>query len=149
MSNFAPHEFHLTIRCVSAEGGKAEARGYDSAGASGVSRSGLIDEAHCIIDASPTGDLAFLVTAYGKPFTAAGFGNRMRGWCDKAGLSDCSTHGLRKAAAARLAELGCAEFEVMAVTGHQTSWEVTRYTKAASQGVRAASALAKMSGGKP
>ena len=48
------------------------------------------------------------------------------------------------AAAARLAELGCTEFEIMAITGHQTSKEVTRYTKAASQKIRAASALVKM-----
>lgn len=106
----------------------------------------IIPELQRILDASPTGDLAFLVTAYGKPFTPAGFGNRMREWCDKAGLSDCSTHGLRKAAAARLAELGCTEFEIMAITGHQTSKEVTRYTKAASQRLRAASALAKLTG---
>lgn len=106
----------------------------------------IIPELQRIIDASPTGDLAYLVTAYGKPFTAAGFGNRMREWCDKAGLSDCSTHGLRKAAASRLAELGCTEFEIMAITGHQTSKEVTRYTKAASQRLRAESALAKLTG---
>jgi len=82
---------------------------------------------------------------YGKPFTAAGLGNRFRKWCDVAGLGHCSVHGLRKAAAARLAELGCSEFEIMAITGHQTSKEVTRYTKGASQKLRAASALAKLS----
>jgi len=108
----------------------------------------IIPELQRIIDASPTGDLAYLVTAYGKPFSAAGFGNRMREWCNKAGLPDCATHGLRKAAASRLAELGCTEFEIMAITGHQTSKEVTRYTKAASQRVRAKSALAKLTGTK-
>ncbi len=97
-----------------------------------------------ILDASPTGDLTFLVTAQGRPFTNNGFGNRFREWCDKAGLPHCSVHGLRKAAAARLAELGCTEFEIMAITGHQTSKEVTRYTKAASQKTRAVSALAKL-----
>lgn len=97
-----------------------------------------------VIDASPTGDLTFLVTGYGRPFTNNGFGNRFREWCDKAGLAHCSVHGLRKAAAARLAELGCTEFEIMSITGHQTSKEVTRYTKAASQKTRAASALVKM-----
>jgi integrase len=56
----------------------------------------------------------------------------------------CSVHGLRKAAAARLAELGCTEFEIMAITGHQTSKEVTRYTKAASQRTRAEAAFKKM-----
>ncbi len=91
------------------------------------------------------GDTTFLMSEYGKPFTAAGFGNRFRKWCDAAGLGHCSVHGLRKAAAARLAELGCSEFEIMAITGHQTSKEVTRYTKGASQKLRAASALAKLS----
>lgn len=97
-----------------------------------------------VLDASPTGDLAFLATAYGQPFTNNGFGNRFREWCDAAGLPQCSVYGLRKAAAARLAELGCTELEIMAITGHQTSKEVARYTKAANQRTRAASALVKM-----
>lgn len=53
---------------------------------------------------------------------------------------------LRKAAAARLAELGCTEFEIMAITGHQTSKKVTRYTKAASQRTRAEADFRKMTG---
>ncbi|WP_426034591.1 integrase arm-type DNA-binding domain-containing protein [Cypionkella sp. TWP1-2-1b2] len=72
------------------------------------------------------------------------FCNGFREWCDAAGLPHCSVHGLRKDAAARLAELGRTEFEIMAITGHQTSKEVTRYTKAASQKTRAASAVVKM-----
>lgn len=97
-----------------------------------------------VIDASPTGDLTFLVTAHRRAFTNNGSGNRFREWCDKAGLPHCSVHGLRRAAAARLAEFGCTEFEIMSITGHQTSKEVTRYTKAASQTTRAPSALVKM-----
>ncbi|SEO08184.1 Phage integrase family protein [Palleronia pelagia] len=93
-----------------------------------------------------TGDTTFLVNDFGRPFTAAGFGNRFRKWCDAANLGNCSVHGLRKAAAARLAELGCSEFEIMAITGHQTSKEVTRYTKGASQKLRAASAFRKLTG---
>lgn len=100
-----------------------------------------------IIDASETGDLTFLVTAHGKPFTSAGFGNWFRERCNEAGLRECSVHGLRKAAASRLAELGCTEHEIMAITGHTTSKEVTRYTKGASQRARAQSAFAKMAGG--
>jgi hypothetical protein len=61
-----------------------------------------------------------------------------------AGLTNCSVHGLRKAAAARLAEIGCSEFEIMSITGHQTSKEVTRDTKGASQKLRAARALQKL-----
>ena len=104
----------------------------------------VVAELQTILDASKTGDLTFLVSEQGRAFTNNGFGNRFREWCDKAGLPHCSVHGLRKAAAARLAERGCSEFEIMAITGHQTSKEVTRYTKAASQRVLAEAALKKM-----
>lgn len=97
-----------------------------------------------VIEASPTGELTFLVTEFDRPFTAKGFGNRFRKWCDEAGLRHCSIHGLRKAAAARLAELGCTEQEIMAITGHRTSKEVTRYTRAARQKTRAESALRRI-----
>ncbi|WP_274627589.1 tyrosine-type recombinase/integrase [Arvimicrobium flavum] len=101
----------------------------------------IVDELQRIIDASPTGDLNFLVTEFKKPFTANGFGNWFRDRCDEAGLRHCSAHGLRKAAAARLADQGKSEHEIMAITGHQTSKEVTRYTKAARQKVLAARAF--------
>jgi integrase len=58
-----------------------------------------------VINASPTGDLTFLVTDYGKPFTAAGFGGWFRDRCDEAGLPQCSAHGLRKAGRRRLVHL--------------------------------------------
>lgn len=107
----------------------------------------VVAELQSFLDASKTGDLTFLVSEQGRAFTNNGFGNRFREWCDKAGLPHCSVHGLRKAAAARLAERGYSEFEIMAITGHQTSKEVTRYTKAASQRVRAEAALKKMTDG--
>ncbi|MEO1678012.1 MAG: tyrosine-type recombinase/integrase [Pseudomonadota bacterium] len=107
----------------------------------------VIPELQRIMDSTDTGDLSFLTTEYGRPFSSAGFGNRFRKWCDDAGLNHCSVHGLRKAAAKRLAELGCTEFEIMAITGHQTSKEVTRYTKGASQRTRAEGALRKMTEG--
>lgn len=105
----------------------------------------LISELRSIIDKSPTGDLTFLVTEFDRPFTSNGFGNRFRKWCDQAGLPQCSAHGLRKAAASRLAELGCTELEIMSVTGHSTSKEVERYTRAARRRLLAKSAMAKLS----
>ena len=45
----------------------------------------------------------------------------------------CKPHGLRKAAARRLAEAGCSASEIMAITGHKTLAEVERYTRAAEQ----------------
>lgn len=97
-----------------------------------------------VIDATDTGSDTFLVTQQGKPFTSNGFGNKFRDWCDQAGLKHCSVHGLRKAAASRLAEMGCTEQEIMAITGHKTSKEIIRYTRAARQRIRAESALTKM-----
>ena len=94
------------------------------------------------IDATPSGELTFLVTEFKRGFTPAGFGNWFRKQCDKAHLpAHCSAHGLRKAAASRLAEKGATEKQIMSVTGHSTSKEVTRYTRAANQRRLADSAI--------
>ncbi|WP_282059473.1 tyrosine-type recombinase/integrase [Roseobacter litoralis] len=104
----------------------------------------IAPELQKIIDASPTGDLTFIETAFGRPFSEGGFGNRFRKWCNEAGLEGLSIHGLRKTAAAVLAQNGCTEQEIMAITGHTTSKEVVRYTRSAKQKVRATNAMAKM-----
>lgn len=75
----------------------------------------------------------FMRTQYGKEFTPAGFGNWFREQCDAAGLAHCAMHGLRKAAARRLAEAGCTDREIMSITGHKHAQEVTRYTESADQ----------------
>jgi len=98
-----------------------------------------------IIDASVTGDLIFLISEFGRPYSDAGFDNRFRKLCDKAGLKNCSAHGLRKSASAMLAELGCTEHEIMSITGHQTSKEVTRYAKTTHQKMMAQRAMDKLS----
>jgi integrase len=54
------------------------------------------------IDTSPViGTATLLVTQFGKPFSAAGFGNWFRDRCNEAGLPPA--HGVRKAAPARAA----------------------------------------------
>lgn len=93
-----------------------------------------------IIDASPTGDLTYLVTEFGRPFTANGFGNRMRKWCDEAGLPECSSHGLRKASATTAAENGATVNQLMAIFGWLTEKEAIRYTREARRKKLAASA---------
>jgi integrase len=96
------------------------------------------------LDATPTGHLSFLATAQGKPFTAAGFGNHFREWCDAAGLPKrCAAHGLRKAGSRLLAENGATDREIMSVTGHRSADEVTRYTRAADRELLAEAAMAK------
>lgn len=66
----------------------------------------VLPELMKILEASPTGDLTFLVTEFGRPYTAAGFANTFREWCKEAGLKDRSAHGVRKAAATYLADRG-------------------------------------------
>jgi integrase len=71
-------------------------------------------------------------------------GNWFREQCDMANLRHCSAHGLRKAAARRLAEAGCTEQEIAAITGHASLQEIVRYTKAADQNRLATAAMDKV-----
>jgi integrase/recombinase XerD len=98
------------------------------------------------IAASKLGNMTFLITEYGKPFTANGFGNKFKDWCRQANLPHCSAHGVRKATSTALAEAGATPHEIMAITGHQTLEEVERYTRAASRKKTADSAMAKLRG---
>lgn len=86
-----------------------------------------------IIKAGPTGNLTFLVTQYGKPFTANGFGGWFRERCDEAGLEHCTAHGLRKAGATMAAEAGATDRQLMALFGWTSSSQANVYTRAASQ----------------
>lgn len=97
-----------------------------------------------IIDSTPCTGTAWLTTQQGKPFTANGFGNWFRDQCIEAGVPG-RAHGWSKAAASRLAELGCTDREIMAITGHTTK-EIDRYTKSARQRVLAAKAMDKFTG---
>ena len=96
------------------------------------------------IEASPKEHLTFLTTQYGKPFSVAGFGNWFSQKAQDAGLPEgCAAHGLRKAAARRLAEAGATPNEIMAVTGHANLSEVTLYTQSANQERMADKAVSK------
>jgi integrase len=81
----------------------------------------------------PRTNLQFLMTEKGAPFTSAGFGNWFRDQCNLASLPHCSAHGLRKAAATRLANAGCSSDQIRAITGHRSLSEVAHYTRAADQ----------------
>lgn len=97
------------------------------------------------IEASPTGDLTFIVGQAGKGFSDAGFSNWFRKQCNAAKLPNgVSAHGLRKASCRRLAEAGCTEKEIAAISGHVSLAEVQRYTKAADQKRMAYNAMSKV-----
>jgi integrase len=96
-----------------------------------------------ILAETPSEHLTFLTTSNGKSFSAAGFGNLFRKWCDEAGLpTHCSAHGLRKASCRRLAEAGCTEHQIAAISGHLSLSEIQRYTRAANQSKMARAAMA-------
>lgn len=97
------------------------------------------------IAAAPTGDLTFLVTGQGRPFTAAGFGNWFGDACRDAGLS-VRAHGLRKRAATIVAENGGTHQELKALFGWKTDEMVGVYTKRAEARRLAATAAGKLNG---
>lgn len=100
------------------------------------------------IEATPSGHLTFLATAFGKARTANGFGTWFRECCNAAGLANgTSAHGLRKAACRRLAEAGCSANEIKAISGHASLREVERYTKAADQERMARAAMKRLGAG--
>lgn len=101
-------------------------------------------ELKVVLDSLPDDNLTYLTTMFGKPFTAAGFGNWFRQVCNAAGLRDRSAHGLRKSAARRLAEAGCTTKEIASITGHKSLTEVERYTASADQERMAREAISKL-----
>src|SRR5262249_460731 len=93
-----------------------------------------LPELAAAIDAMPQAHLTFLTTEFGKPLSPPGFSYWFAERCKEAGIpKGFAAHGLRKAGAARLAEHGCTDHEIMAWGGWTTLKEVVRYTKAANR----------------
>jgi integrase len=104
----------------------------------------LHTELRAILEATTNEHLTFLTTRTGTPYHRNDLSLQFRKWCDEAGLPQrCSIHGLRKAAARRLAEAGCSSHEIGAITGHRTLKELERYTRSAEQARLARQAMAR------
>jgi integrase len=101
---------------------------------------------HETISATATGHLNFVLTRDGRPRKLGSFSNWFKAACVAADLPHCSAHGLRKAAARRLAEAGCTPNEISAITGHRSLSEVARYTRAVDQKRLATIAMSKVKG---
>jgi integrase len=106
----------------------------------------IIAPLRMVLDQSPTGSMTYLVTQAGCPFTANGFGNKFRQWCNKAGLPGLSAHGLRKLAASTAAERGASVNELMALFGWLSEKQAVHYTRAADR-KKLSSAASKLLGG--
>ena len=111
------------------------------------------DALHRVLLLAKRNHAPILVTNYGDRFSVKGFGQMISAAIHEAGLPErCKAHGLRKAAARRLAEAGCSVNEIAAITGHKTLAEVERYTRAADQERLARQAIQRQStnqSGKP
>jgi integrase len=93
----------------------------------------IFDELRAVLDASPTGDMTYLVTAHGRPYTRESFGNWFGDAVRAAGLSGISLHGLRKRFAADQAESQSTTKEIMALGGWDNIQQVELYTKSAER----------------
>lgn len=91
----------------------------------------LLPELEDEVSSAPSGNLTFLVTEYGRPFSENGLGNKMRQWCDEAGLPNCSAHGVRKAGATVAAENGATHEQLKAIYGWTTYQQPDHYIRKA------------------
>ncbi len=81
----------------------------------------------------PDDQEAFILNSKGTPFTIDSFGIWFKRRCIEAGVEGKSMHGLRKAAACRMALAGLSNQVIKSVTGHTSDAEVSRYTAKANQ----------------
>lgn len=86
------------------------------------------------------GAKTFLVTEYGEPFTAAGFGNWFADRCVEAGAPG-RAHGLRKAGATLAAEEGATVPQLMAMYDWDTPTQAEVYIRKANRKRMAADAM--------
>lgn len=91
-------------------------------------------------------DLPILIAhgEQGKAYVPDSFGNCFGDRCCKLGLGHCSSHGLRKAGARRLAEHGATAFEVMAFLAYRTAKKASRHVAAANRTTLTTSGMAKL-----
>ena len=76
----------------------------------------------------PTG-LTFLMTRFGRPYTAKGLANKFKKWCRQAGLPHCSAHTVRKGTLTMIADSGATEYEIAAYSGDTSLRMAELYTR--------------------
>jgi len=104
------------------------------------------DALQAIIDRSPTGDLHYLITDRGVPFTIKGMANRIKDWCKEAGIPHCSAHGVRKLASVMAAENGMTGDQMKALFNWSSSRQADTYTEKANKKKLASQAVRLLTG---
>src|SRR3546814_6083335 len=92
----------------------------------------------------PKRDVVIFTTATGRPWKEDHMRHEVRKHVAKCGFAGYSLHGLRKNAAKNLAEAGCREHKIAAITGHRTLAMVAKYTRAAHQKRMSKAAIRKL-----
>jgi integrase len=95
------------------------------------------------LEAGPTGELAFICGAGGRPLTKESFGNLFRDACRAAGVAK-SAYGVRKIGATRAANNGATVAELEAIFGWQGGGMAALYTRAADRTRLAKGAMTKL-----
>ena len=98
-----------------------------------------------LIDRTTTGDLHFIVTSHGKPFSKPGFGNWFGAASRAAGIEK-NAHGVRKLAATIAADEGATAHELMAQFGWASPKQAEAYTRGADRaklGIRSSKRVAE------
>lgn len=90
------------------------------------------DAMHVALRAADEGHLTFLATRQGRTRSSKALGQMIRTAARAAGVAK-SAHGLRKARAVALAELGASAHQIAAWTGHATLKEVEHYARRADR----------------
>jgi integrase len=94
----------------------------------------LLPELKALLAEIPKSQKTFLISEWGEPFQSVkSFGNKMRDWCDEAGLLHCSAHGIRKAGATTMAEGGATHKQMMAIFGWSNEKQASNYIRKADQ----------------
>lgn len=89
--------------------------------------------------------VTIIVNTHGRPYKGWSFASLFSVEVKKhQELHGLVFHGLRKTAAARLAEAGCSTHEIAAITGHKTLGMLMHYTREAEQKTRARAAIIKL-----
>lgn len=103
----------------------------------------ILPELAAALAAGPTGELAFICGATGKPLTKESFGNMFSAACRAAGVQK-SAHGVRKAGATRAANNGATVAQLEAIFGWAGGRMASLYTKSADRARLAREAIGKL-----
>jgi integrase len=104
----------------------------------------ILPQLEDVLTASTLGDLAFLQTEFGRPYTTKGLGNWFERRCIEAKVPG-RAHGLRKAGATIAAENGATAHQLMAIFGWKTLEQAEVYTQKARQQLLAGGAMGLIS----